>query len=49
MASCIQMTWFCMVSQRRTRVMVGKFVEVFRKIGLKVNACKSKVMLLNGV
>ena len=30
------------------RVMVGRFAEVCRRRGLKVNACKSKVMVLNG-
>ena len=29
------------------RVMVGWFVEVCRRRGLKLNACKSKVMVLN--
>ena len=29
------------------RVMVGWFVEVYRRRGLKVNASKSKVMVLN--
>ena len=28
--------------------MVGRFVEVCRKIGLKLNAGKSKVMVING-
>ena len=28
--------------------MVGRFVEVYRRTGLKVNAGKSKVMALNG-
>ena len=30
------------------RVMVGRFAEVCRKRGMKVNASKSKVMVLNG-
>ena len=30
------------------RLMVGRFSEVCRKKGLKVNAGKSKVMVLNG-
>ena len=30
------------------RVMVGRFAEVCRRRGLKVNAGKSKVMILNG-
>ena len=30
------------------RVMVGQFAEVCRRRGLKVNASKSKVMVLNG-
>ena len=29
-------------------MMVGRFVEVFRRKGLKVNASKSKVMIMNG-
>ena len=29
-------------------MMVGQFVEVCRRRGLKVNAGKSKVMVLNG-
>ena len=28
-------------------MMVGRFVEVYRRRELKVNACKSKVMLMN--
>ena len=30
------------------RTMVGQFVEVCRRRGLKLNAVKSKVMVLNG-
>ena len=30
------------------RVMMGQFAEVCRRRGLKVNAAKRKVMLLNG-
>ena len=30
------------------REMVGRFAEVCRRRGLKLNACKSKVMILNG-
>ena len=30
------------------RVMVGRFAEVCRRKGLKVNASKSKVMVLDG-
>ena len=29
-------------------MMVGQFVEMCRRRGLKVNACKSKIMVLNG-
>ena len=43
LASCMQMKWFCL----DLRVMVGQFAEVCRRIGLKVNAGKSKVMVLN--
>ena len=39
----MQMTRFCVV-----RVMVGRFVEVCRRGGLKVNAGKSKIMVKNG-
>ena len=35
----------CGESEKELRVMVGCFVEVYRRIGLKVNAGKSKVML----
>ena len=38
----------CGASKEELRAMVGFFVEVCRKIGLKVNACKSKAMVLNG-
>ena len=41
LASCMQMTWFCMA-------MVGHFVEVCRRRGLKVIAGKSKGMVLVG-
>ena len=39
----------CGESEEDMRVMVGRFPEVCRRIGLKVNAGKSKVMVLNGV
>ena len=35
-------------SEEDLRVMVGQFAEVYRRRGLKVNAGKSKVMVLNG-
>ena len=35
-------------SEKDLRAMVGRFVEVCRRRGLKVNAGKSKVMVLNG-
>ena len=38
----------CDDSEEGTRVMVGRFVEVCRRRGLKVNLGKSKVMLLRG-
>ena len=41
LASCMQMTWLCVG-------MVGRFAEVCRRRGFKVNAVKSKVMVLNG-
>ena len=48
LASSMQMTWFCGESEEDLRVMVGQFAEVCRRRGLKVNAAKSKVMVLNG-
>ena len=41
------MTW-CGESEEDLRAMVAWFAEVYRRIGLKVNAGKSKVMVLNG-
>ena len=38
----------CCESEEDLRVMVGWFAEVYRGRGLKVNAGKSKVMVLNG-
>ena len=38
----------CSESEEDLRAMVGHFVEVFRRRGLKANAGKSKVMLLVG-
>ena len=38
----------CGESEEELRVMVGRFAEVYRRRGLKVNAGKSKVMVLNG-
>ena len=38
----------CGESEEDLRVMVGRFAEVCRKRGLKVNAGKSKMMVLNG-
>ena len=38
----------CGESEEDLRVMVGRFAEVCRRRGLKVNASKSKVMILNG-
>ena len=35
-------------SEEDLRAMVGWFVEVFRRRELKVNAGKSKVMIMNG-
>ena len=35
-------------SEEDLRTMVGRFVEVCRRRGLKVNANKTKVMVLNG-
>ena len=38
----------CSESEEDLRVMVGRFAEVCRRRGLKVNAGKSKVMVLGG-
>ena len=38
----------CGMSKEDLRVMVGQFTEVCRRRGLKVNAGKSKTMVLNG-
>ena len=38
----------CDLSEEDLRVMMGQFLEVCRRRGLKVNAGKSKVMVLNG-
>ena len=38
----------CGESEEDLRAMVGRFVEMWRKKALKVNAGKSKVMVLNG-
>ena len=38
----------CGESEEDLRAMVGRFVEVCKRRGLKVNACKIKVMILNG-
>ena len=38
----------CGESENDLRVMVGRFAELFRRRGLKINAGKSRVMVLNG-
>ena len=38
----------CGESEEDLRAMVGRFVEMFRRRGLKVNRDKSKVMVLGG-
>ena len=38
----------CGESEENLRVIAGRFVEVCRRRGLKVNAGKSNVMVLNG-
>ena len=38
----------CVESEENLRVMVGWFTEMCRRRGLKVNASKSKVMVMNG-
>ena len=42
------MTWFCAELVEDLRTMVRHFVEVCRRKGLKGNASKRKVMVLNG-
>ena len=43
----MQMTWFYMVCpEEDLKMIVGCFVKVFSRIGLKANADKSKVMVL---
>ena len=44
----MEMTWFCGESEEELRAMVGRFFEVYRRRGLKVNAGKSTVMVLDG-
>ena len=39
----------CGESEEEIRAMVGWFVEVCRRRGVKINAGKSKVMVMNGV
>ena len=49
LASCMQVTWFyvlCCESEEDLKVMLGWFAEVCRERGLKVNAGKTKVMVL---
>ena len=41
------MNWFCAVSWKKIWKMVGNFVKVCRR-GLKVNAGKNRVIVLNG-
>ena len=48
LASCMLMTWLCLVIWKNLRAIVGRFAEVCRNRGLKVNAGKSRVMILNG-
>ena len=38
----------CGESEKNLRVMVGQFAKVCRRRGLKVNAGKSKVIVMNG-
>ena len=51
LASCMQMTWndltVCGESEEELRMMVRIFADLCRRRELKVNAGKSKVMLLN--
>ena len=43
---CFSFVWLCGESEEDLRLMVGRFVVVCRRRGLKVNAGKSKVMVL---
>ena len=49
LASCMQMTWFCVVCRKKTK---GQWWDVLPRCvgvgGLKVNAGKSNVMVLDG-
>ena len=42
----MEMTWFCVASQKKIKMMVGHLVGVCRRKGLKVNADMTKVMVL---
>ena len=44
----MQMTWFYGESEEDLRAMVEWFADICRRQGLKVNAGKIKVMVLNG-
>ena len=45
LVSSMRMTWLCVVSRSST---VGRFVEVCRRKGMKVNTGKNMMMVLNG-
>ena len=47
LASYIQMTWLCGELEEDLKAMVGWFIEVCGGRGTKVNAAKSRVMILN--
>ena len=36
------------VNRKRTEIMIGRFIEACKRMGLTVNADKSKMMLLGG-
>ena len=38
----------CVESEEHLRVMVGWFAEMYKSRGMKINAGKSKLMVLNG-
>ena len=46
LASCMQMTWFCMVNHENLKVMVGHFVNLFDIGSLKVSADETTVTVL---
>ena len=46
LASCMQITCHCCESEEDLRVMLGRFIEMYKGRGLKANASKSKMIVL---